>query len=155
VGKVDFEGLTVFKPEGVRTLFKLEPGNVYREGRIKKGYEKLRELYGSQGYFQWHGFTKRKPDPDKKVVDVTLAMEEDKRYFVGRITFTGNDVTRDKVIRREVYLNEGDVFNASRGKSSRKRSLSAATSATASAFIVAPRARARRGQAGSQPLQEG
>jgi outer membrane protein insertion porin family len=121
VGKVDFEGLTVFKPEGVRTLFKLEPGNIYREGRIKKGYEKLRELYGSQGYFQWHGFTKRQPDPAKKVVDVTLAMEEDKRYFVGRITFTGNDVTRDKVIRREVYLNEGDVFNTEALKLSIRR----------------------------------
>jgi outer membrane protein insertion porin family len=121
VGKVEFEGLTVFKPEGVRTLFKLEPGNTYREARIKKGYEKLRELYGSQGYFQWHGFTKRKPDPEKKVVDVTLAMEEDKRYFVGRITFTGNDVTRDKVIRREVYLNEGDVFNTEALKLSIRR----------------------------------
>jgi outer membrane protein insertion porin family len=38
-------------------------------------------------------------------------MEEDKRYFVGRINFVGNESTRDKVIRREVYLTEGDVFN--------------------------------------------
>ncbi len=38
-------------------------------------------------------------------------MDEDKQYFVGEIHFTGNDTTRDKVIRREVYLNEGDVFN--------------------------------------------
>jgi outer membrane protein insertion porin family len=111
VGKVDFEGLTVFRDTGIRTLFKLQEGDVYREARLKKGYEKLRELYGSQGYFQWHGYTKRKPDAEKKVVDVTLAMEEDKRYYVGRITFVGNDVTRDKVIRREVYMNEGDVFN--------------------------------------------
>ena len=121
VGKVDFEGLTVFKAEGVRTLFKLPEGGIYREARIKKGYEKLRELYGSQGYFQWHGFTKRKPDPDRKVVDVTLALEEDKRYYVGKITFTGNDVTRDKVIRREVYLNEGDVFNTEALKLSIRR----------------------------------
>ncbi len=44
-------------------------------------------------------------------MDVTLTMDEDKRYYVGQINFTGNDSTRDKVIRREVYLNEGDVFN--------------------------------------------
>jgi outer membrane protein insertion porin family len=45
------------------------------------------------------------------VVDLVINMEEDKRYYVGRIRFTGNDTTRDKVIRREVYLTEGDVFN--------------------------------------------
>ena len=38
-------------------------------------------------------------------------MDEDKQYFVGKINFTGNDSTRDKVIRREIYMNEGDVFN--------------------------------------------
>jgi outer membrane protein insertion porin family len=48
-------------------------------------------------------------------------MDEDKRYFVGQIRFTGNDTTRDKVIRREVYLNEGDVFNTEALKLSIKR----------------------------------
>src|SRR4029079_2860542 len=52
---------------------------------------------------------------------VTLVMEEDKRYHVGRITFTGNDTTRDKVIRREVYLNEGEVFNTEALKMSIRR----------------------------------
>jgi outer membrane protein insertion porin family len=111
VGDVKFEGLTVFKEEGIRPLFKLQPGEIYREARIKKAYEKLQEFYGSQGYFQWTGYTERKPDAERKVVDLVLHMEEDKRYYVGRIRFTGNDTTRDKVIRREVYLTEGDVFN--------------------------------------------
>jgi len=54
-------------------------------------------------------------------VDVTLAMDEDKKYYVGKITFTGNTTTRDKVIRREVYLNEGDVFNTEALKLSIRR----------------------------------
>ena len=65
--------------------------------------------------------TQRKPDPARKVVDVTIDMEEDKRYYVGRIVFTGNDSTRDKVIRREVYMNEGDVFNTEALKLSIRR----------------------------------
>jgi outer membrane protein insertion porin family len=121
VGEIKFEGLTVFKEEGIRTLFKLKTGDVYNEARIKKGYDKLRDIYGSQGYFQWTGLTQRTPDSEKKVVDLVLKMEEDKRYFVGRINFTGNDTTRDKVIRREVYLNEGDVFNTEALKLSIKR----------------------------------
>jgi outer membrane protein insertion porin family len=121
VGEVEIEGLTIFKAESVLQLFKLKPGDVYRESRLKKGYDKLRDLYGSQGYFQWTAATRRRPDADRKVVDVTLAMEEDKRYYVGRIEFVGNDLTRDKVIRREVYLNEGDVFNTEALKLSIRR----------------------------------
>ncbi len=121
VGEMKFEGLTVFKEEALRPIFKLQPGDVYRDSRLKNGYEKLRDIYGSQGYFQMTGFTKRKPDPDKKTVDITLTMEEDKRYYVGKIIFTGNDTTRDKVIRREVYMNEGDVFNTEALKQSIRR----------------------------------
>ena len=121
VGEVKFEGLTVLKEEWARTLFHLQPGEVYNDSKIKKGYEKLREVYGSQGYFQWTGSTKRRPNIEKKVVDVTLLMDEDKRYYVGHINFTGNESTRDKVIRREVYLNEADVFNTELLKLSIKR----------------------------------
>ena len=35
-----------------RPIFKLQPGDVYRESRLKKGFDKLRDIYGSQGYFQ-------------------------------------------------------------------------------------------------------
>ena len=121
VGEITFEGLTVLKESYVRTFFKLQTGDVYDDSRFKKGFDKLRDVYGSVGYFQWTGGTKRKPDSERRVVDVTLSMDEDKRYFVGKIRFTGNDNTRDKVIRREVYLNEGDVFNTELLKLSIKR----------------------------------
>ena len=121
MGDVKFEGLTVLKEEYVKTFFKMRPGDVYNDSKFKKAYEKLRDVYGSLGYFQWTGGTQRKPDPEKKVVDVTVRMEEDKQYFVGRINFTGNDSTRDKVIRREIYMNEGEVFNTEALKMSIKR----------------------------------
>ena len=121
IGEVKFEGLTVLKEEFVRSFFKMTPGDVYNDSRFKKAYEKLRDVYGSLGYFQWTGSTQRKPDPEKKVVDITVKMEEDKQYFLGRISFTGNDSTRDKVIRREIYMNEGDVFNTELLKLSIKR----------------------------------
>jgi outer membrane protein insertion porin family len=121
IGEVKFEGLTVFKEGPIRTLFKFQPGEVYQESKFKKAYERLRDLYGSQGYFQWTGFTKRTPDPARKVVDLVISMEEDKRYYIGRIKFAGNETTRDKVIRREIYMNEGDVFNTEALKASIRR----------------------------------
>jgi outer membrane protein insertion porin family len=121
VGEVKFEGMTIFKPELVLPVFKLQTGEVYKESKIRKGFDKLRDAYGAQGYFQWTGRPERKPDPTRKVVDVTLTMDEDRKYYVGKITFTGNTTTRDKVIRREVYLNESDVFNTEALKLSIRR----------------------------------
>ncbi|MBP6702967.1 MAG: outer membrane protein assembly factor BamA [Vicinamibacteria bacterium] len=111
VGKVEFAGMKLFKPELVLPIFKIQEGEIYSEKKLKKGFEKLRDAYGAQGYFQYTGFTKRTPNADKKTVDLVLDINEDKQYFVGKINFAGNDSTRDKVIRREVYLTEGDVFN--------------------------------------------
>ena len=84
MGTIAFEAMTVFEGRGGRPLFKLNQGEVYDDSRLKKGYDKLRDVYGAQGYFQWTGSTRRKPDPARKVVDVSLVMEEDKRYYVGR-----------------------------------------------------------------------
>jgi len=121
VGEIKFDGLTVLKEEFVRPLFKTQTGEVYDESKFKKAFDKLRDIYGSLGYFQWTGAPKRNPDPARKVVDVTLAMDEDKRYYVGQIHVTGNDTTRDKVVRREIYMNEGDVFNTEALKATIRR----------------------------------
>jgi len=121
LGDLKFDGLTVLKEEFVRSYIKIKPGDVYNDSKFKKAFEKLRDLYGSLGYFQWTGGTERTPDAERHVVDVVVKMDEDKRYFVGKIDFAGNDSTRDKVIRREIYMNEGDVFNTEALKMSIKR----------------------------------
>jgi outer membrane protein insertion porin family len=61
------------------------------------------------------------PKKASPVVDVTVQMNEGPQYFVNRITFTGNTTTRDNVIRREMRLFEGDVFNTEALKYSVRR----------------------------------
>ena len=121
MGEIKFEGLTVFKEECVRPLFKLQPGDVYKESQFKKGYDKLRDAYGGQGYFQWtrpHGAQARPREEGRGRHPRAWTRTSVLR---GQIRFTGNDTTRDKVIRREVYLNEGDVFNTEALKLSIRR----------------------------------
>src|SRR6185437_3523349 len=71
----------------------------------------MRKLYGKFGYIDFV------PEPDFDVIpnsdkiDLTLNCEEGKQFFIRRIDFTGNTTTRDKVIRREILLDEGDMFN--------------------------------------------
>ncbi|MGE0866364.1 MAG: outer membrane protein assembly factor BamA, partial [Vicinamibacterales bacterium] len=79
--------------------------------------------YGAGGYFEFTAYPELTPrDPsDTPVVDVTVRVTEGKQYFVNRIEFTGNSQTRDEVIRREMGLVEGGVFNTEALKYSVRR----------------------------------
>jgi len=111
VGDVTVEGADVLPAEFIKSYFKLIPGEVYDESKVTKGLEKLRELYGARGYIQFTGFPIKQPVEDSDVVNVTINLNEDQQYFVNQIEFKGHTTTRDKVIRREMWLNEQDVMN--------------------------------------------
>jgi outer membrane protein insertion porin family len=130
VGEFTFAGNTVVKSEGLRPLFKIQPGEFYSEKRIRDGLRKAQEVYGGGGYFEFTGYPDLKPKaaatgpldgPAEPTVDVTMQMQEGEQYFVNRITFTGNTTTRDTVVRRELRLIEGGVFNTEALKYSVRR----------------------------------
>jgi outer membrane protein insertion porin family len=145
VGTFGFEGNSVVKSEALRPLFKVKPGDFYSDKSIRKGLDKARELYGTGGYFEFTGYPDLKPREDpaaatgaagdggkpaaaaparkggNPIVDVTVRLQEGKQYFISRITFVGNTTTRDNVVRRELRLYEGGVFNTEALKYSIKR----------------------------------
>ncbi len=143
VNNFTFEGNTVVKSENLRPLFKINKGDYYSDKDIRKGMEKARELYGSGGYMEFTGYPDLRPEgesagngdgngsvpealaaqPRSKTptVDVVMRIQEGKQYFVNRITFVGNTTTRDNVIRREMRLVEGGLFNTEALKYSIRR----------------------------------
>ena len=143
VGDFAFDGNTVVKSEGLKEIFNVRTGQFYSEKKIRKALDKARELYGSVGYFEFTAYPDVKPRgapaPDDQAdnplapakppakpagpptIDVTMRIQEGKQYFVNRIIFTGNTHTRDNVIRREIRLFEGGVFNTEALKYSVKR----------------------------------
>ena len=109
----NFVGVKLFRePSVLLNWFNMKPGDVFSREKLTKGLENLRKLYGQFGYIDFVGV----PDMDfianTDQVDFTLSAEEGKRFFVRRIDFAGNTTTRDKVIRREILLDEGDIFNS-------------------------------------------
>ena len=138
VGEFAFDGNTVVRAEALRPLFKVGSGDWYNEKRVRDGLVKAREIYGGGGYMEFTGFPDYKlsdepntavpdalaavPSPtDVPTVDVTMRLTEGAQYFVNRITFVGNTTTRDNVIRRELRLVEGTVFNTEALKYSIRR----------------------------------
>ncbi len=137
VGEFTVAGNTVVKSEALMPLFKVTKGAWYNEKDVRDGLVKAREIYGGGGYMEFTGFPDLKPsdDPEPNVpealaappstgpptVDVTMQLQEGPQYFVNRITFVGNATTRDNVIRREMRLVEGAVFNTEALKYSVRR----------------------------------
>jgi outer membrane protein insertion porin family len=113
LNKVNFVGVKLFKtPEVLMApLFQMKPGDVFSTAKLKKGMENMRKYYGEFGYIDFVPEPSPEPLPNSDKIDLTLAVDEGKQFFVRRIDFSGNTTTRDKVIRRELYIDEGQMFN--------------------------------------------
>ena len=96
----------------LRSLFAMKDGEIFSREKIAKGLENLRKAYGQAGYINFTSVPDTKFDDEKKIVNLEIDVDEGKQFNVRRIEFQGNTTTRDKVIRREIALEEGQVYNS-------------------------------------------
>jgi outer membrane protein insertion porin family len=96
----------------LRSLFPMKDGEIFSREKVAKGLENLRKAYGTDGYINFTSVPDTKFDDEKKTVDLTVDVDEGKQFYVRRIEFQGNTTTRDKVIRREIALEEGQIYNS-------------------------------------------
>ena len=110
-----------FPNDKVLSIVKLKPGAWFDAKEVEVAVTNLNEAAGNLGY----AFADINPaynrDAAKRLMNVTLKVNETPRVYVERIDITGNTTTRDKVIRREFRVNEGDAFNAMKVKRSQDR----------------------------------
>ncbi|MEK7754330.1 MAG: outer membrane protein assembly factor BamA, partial [Acidobacteriota bacterium] len=113
LNKINVVGMKLFRsPEPlIRQVFAMQEGEIFSTTKLRKGMENLRKLYGEFGYIDFVPEPNFDPLPGSDKIDLTLSVDEGKQFFVRRIDFSGNTTTRDKVIRRELMLDEGDMFN--------------------------------------------
>jgi outer membrane protein insertion porin family len=109
------------KPDEVKYLIRMKKGDWYNAKQVEDQIDALTETAGLLGY----AFADVRPnydrDKEKKTMSVTFRIANAPRVYVERVDINGNTVTRDKVIRREMRLSEGDAFNGFRVKRSRDR----------------------------------
>jgi len=99
------------KVDALKTLFPLHQGDVFSAAKIRKAIEDYGKAYGQYGFIDFTAEPALDIDDATKIIDVTMRFTEEKQYYVRRIDFSGNTTTRDKVIRRELLLDEGQLFN--------------------------------------------
>jgi outer membrane protein insertion porin family len=109
-----FIGVKLFRTPEVlmKPLFGMTTGDVFSTEKLRKGIENMRKFYGKFGYIDFVPEPSFDVVPNSDQIDLTLTADEGKQFFIRRIDFSGNTTTRDKVIRREILLDEGDIFNS-------------------------------------------
>jgi outer membrane protein insertion porin family len=113
LNNITFTGVKFFRtPDALMTpLFGMAKGDIFSTGKLRKGIENMRKLYGDFGYIDFVVEPSFEPIANTDMIDLSLAVDEGKQFFVRRIDFSGNTTTRDKVIRREMLIDEGQIFN--------------------------------------------
>ena len=118
VGEIKVEGNKAINVKYLRAMVKLQPAEVYSTKDREKSVEDISELYRDGGYVYVQVIPVENLDPKRKVVNVTFNIVEGEVAYLNRLDFRGNIYTKDKVIRREMIIREGDRFSLSMFKNS-------------------------------------
>jgi outer membrane protein insertion porin family len=113
LGKITFKNnKAIPNTAALRSMIPLKDGDIFSREKIAKGLENLRKAYGEYGYINYTGVPQTTFDDEKKLANLEIDVDEGKQFYVRRIEFQGNTTTRDKVIRRELALEEGGIYNS-------------------------------------------
>src|SRR5882724_1473491 len=117
LGELKIEGNSIFSEQVIKQIIGLQKGEVANGEALSKAlYENLKKYYGQQGFIQYTAevtptFKDNPQNPNEGVADFLVTIDEGKQFTLRRLEFTGNTFTRDNVLRREVLINEGDIYN--------------------------------------------
>ena len=99
------------KVDALKQAFPLKQGDIFSAAKIRKAMETYTSIYGQYGFIDFVPQPETEINNQTKVIDIIMKFDEGKQYYVRRIDFTGNTTTRDKVIRRQLLIDEGQLFN--------------------------------------------
>ena len=119
VGKADITGDTLTVPRlELLDKLKINKKEYYDRESIMKDIEYLTQACNDDGYAYADITPRTVPNEKDQTVDVIYQIKKGNQVYFNRITITGNTKTRDKVIRRQLAIVEGDLYNSSKLKKS-------------------------------------
>ncbi|MEJ5226495.1 outer membrane protein assembly factor BamA [Thermodesulfovibrio sp.] len=107
--------------EEIKQLIKLKAGDIFSKGKMRKDIEAITSYYSDRGYALASVSPDVIPNEEKLTAEVIYNIKTGDKFTIGRVNIAGNTKTIDKVIRREVRLDEGEEYSASKINKSKKR----------------------------------
>ncbi len=119
--RIGYKGHTIFSDAELRSGSRLKEGDVIRMDAVREDIKRATDVYGAKGYAFSDINPLIQPDPESKTAMVTFDVKEGALIRVRNINISGNDKTRDKVIRRELRVNEAELIDTAAMQLSFKR----------------------------------
>jgi len=120
VGTVNFDGVNIVPPDELKARFKMVDGSLFTPQGMGDDLKAIRDFYGSRGYVEMMALPEIVP-AGPGVVDINYRVDEGVQSYVNLINIQGNTRTKDRVIRRELAVRPGDIFDTTLIDVSRKR----------------------------------
>ncbi len=120
INKISFQGEVLFPENDLREKMVMKEQETYSEESLRKDIQTLTELYQDEGYAFANVIRNLNVVPGENKVDVEFSFEKGKIAYFGRIKIKGNPKSRDKVVRREITIHEGQKFNGTALRQSRE-----------------------------------
>jgi len=111
VGKIDFSGDLLFPKERLQALTRVRSGEVFARSKVGKDLFAVQDLYRDAGYAYVNVNPLTDVNPKTRILDVTYDVQPGQKVSFERIEVVGNQKTRDKVIRRELRVFEGELYS--------------------------------------------
>ncbi|MCF8109881.1 MAG: outer membrane protein assembly factor BamA [Desulfobacteraceae bacterium] len=118
VGEVAFEGELIANEEKLREKISIDDQEYYNRQVLQNDVMSLSDLYADQGYARSDIRPELKKRPEDNVVDIVFHLRKNRPVYFEKIIIEGNTKTRDKVIRRELQVQEQEEYSASKLKRS-------------------------------------
>jgi outer membrane protein insertion porin family len=119
VNNISFNGELLFTDQEMMEKLKLKTGDIYNEENLRLDIQTLTEMYQDKGYAFANVLRTLEVVPGENKVDVVFSFEKGVIAYFGKIIMKGNTKTRDKVIRRELKIHEGEMYSGSKLRTSK------------------------------------
>jgi outer membrane protein insertion porin family len=121
VGAIGFKGFTLFTTNEVYKNLKMVVGSVFTPSGLRTNVSIIQDMYGSRGYIDTRVLARRVPNTQTGTMDLTFDVDEGDKSYIEKIEIRGNTKTKDIVIRRELSVAPGEVFDMVKVKRSQLR----------------------------------
>lgn len=121
VGAVDYKGVALFPTNDITAKLRMGAGQTFTPKGLSKDMEIVQDLYGTKGYIDARVVARKNANTETGNMDLVYDIDERDKAFIEKIEIKGNTKTKDRVIRRELSVSPGEVFDMVRVKRSADR----------------------------------
>jgi len=111
IGEIGFRGNTVFEDLELRQGLRMKEGEIFQRQKLRDEITRLNDLYGSKGYSFADVSPNVVPNTTERTASIILTVKEGEMMRIRQINISGNEKTKDNVVRREIRVDEQDVID--------------------------------------------